>query len=195
MAIEIVDSPDPLSEASLRRYGASAEPLLVESSASRILRQELQRYCRGMINGRSFLIAGHRGAGKTTLVAKAFMDVWRESEKGGMLRALFIPLHGPSLFPTAAARAATENTKDDAKPKSDSPLDRCARPAWWGSVLNAAATNPMENYSDDTIELVRDWFDEWDEAARRWDRTRERCQELAAHPPADWQGVYEMKTK
>jgi NTE family protein len=67
----------------------------------------------------------------------------------------------------------------DAKPKSDSPLDDCARPAWWGSVLNAAATNPMEKYSDDTIELVRDWFDEWDEAARRWDRTRTRCQELA----------------
>ena len=31
------------------------------------------------------------------------------------------------------------------------------------SVLNAAATNPMENYSADTIELVRDWFDEWNE--------------------------------
>jgi hypothetical protein len=48
------------------------------------------------------------------------------------------------------------------------------------SVLSAAATNPLENYSDDTIELVRDWFREWDEAARRWDRTQERCQELAA---------------
>ena len=113
MAIEIIDSPDPLSEASLRRFDAAAEPLLVESSASRILRQELIRYCQGMINGRSFLIAGHRGAGKTTLVAKAFMDVRRESARGvSMLRPLFIPLHGPSLFPNPVART-------DAQPKTD----------------------------------------------------------------------------
>ena len=121
MAIQIVDSPDPLSDASLR-FDTSADPMLVESSALRILRQELQRYCRGMINGRSFLIAGHRGAGKTTLVAKAFMDVRRESEKGGMLRPLFIPLHGPSLFPTAPVRAAADGAKDDAKTKTDAQI-------------------------------------------------------------------------
>ena len=79
MAIKINDSPEPLSEASLVKRGPSSTPLLVESSASRVLRQELERYCKGLINGRSFLIAGHRGAGKTTLVAKAFMDVRQAS--------------------------------------------------------------------------------------------------------------------
>jgi NTE family protein len=68
----------------------------------------------------------------------------------------------------------------DAKPKGESRLDRSARPASWPTVLNAAATKPMENYSADTVELVRTWFDEWDDAARRYDRTQERCRELAA---------------
>jgi hypothetical protein len=103
MPIAIIDAPEPLSEESLRHRGSTAEPLLVESSASRVLRQELQRYCEGKINGRSFLIAGHRGAGKTTLVAKAFMDVHRLAEDGAaMRRPLFIALHGPSLFPNPA---------------------------------------------------------------------------------------------
>jgi NTE family protein len=67
----------------------------------------------------------------------------------------------------------------DAKPKSPSPLDGCARPASWPSVLGAAATNPMENYSADTVELVRDWFKKWDEAAARYDLSRTRCEALA----------------
>ena len=92
----------------------TAEPLLVESSASRVLRQELQRYCEGKITGRSFLIAGHRGAGKTTLVAKAFMEVLREAEEEAtMLRPLFIPLHGPSLFPRPGESAPRKLDRRD----------------------------------------------------------------------------------
>ena len=117
MPIVIVDAPEPLSDESLSRRGSTAEPLLVESSASRVLRQELQRYCEGKINGRSFLIAGHRGAGKTTLVAKAFMDVHRLAEDGApMRRPLFIALHGPSLFPNPAAHepgGATPTSKNE----------------------------------------------------------------------------------
>src|SRR5215211_6896583 len=127
MAIKIIDSPEPLSEASLTDRGATSTPLLVESSASRVLQQELRRYCLGLINGRSFLIAGHRGAGKTTLVAKALMDV-RQASGASMLRPLFIPLHGPSLFPdpamqalaakqeTAAVLAAQGSRPPDVKP-------------------------------------------------------------------------------
>jgi hypothetical protein len=76
----------------------------------------------------------------------------------------------------------------DAKPKSESRLDKCARPASFPTVLNAAATNPMENYSADTIELVRTWFREWDEVARRYDRSRERCDELAEETCGQAQG-------
>ena len=76
----------------------------------------------------------------------------------------------------------------DAKPKSESRLDKCARPASFPTVLNAAATNPMENYSADTIELVRTWFREWDDVARRYDRSRERCDELAEETCGQAQG-------
>jgi NTE family protein len=72
----------------------------------------------------------------------------------------------------------------DAKPESDSALDRRARPPGFIAVLNAAATNPMENYSADTIELLRDRFREWDAAARAFEARRERttaeCDALAA---------------
>jgi hypothetical protein len=43
-------------------------PILADSTAARILDNELGRYCRGEIRGRSFLIGGHRGAGKTTML-------------------------------------------------------------------------------------------------------------------------------
>ncbi len=115
MAIRIEDSPEPLSERSLRPGGGTL--LLVEAEATRVLKQELRRYCEGNIAGRSFLIAGHRGAGKTTLVHKAFLDVWRDCEnKAEFLRPLFIALHGPSLFPSAKPkRAAAAGEKSEAQ--------------------------------------------------------------------------------
>ena len=122
MPIEIVDYPDPLSEGSLRGRGRGTEPVLVESSASRVLRHELERYCRGRINGRSFLIAGHRGAGKTTLVAKAFSDIYRKSEDGAaMLRPLFISLHGPSLFPEPAEKPRPEAPANEPVQEGEKP--------------------------------------------------------------------------
>ena len=67
----------------------------------------------------------------------------------------------------------------DAKPKSDPRQDRCARPPGIFTVLNAAATNPMENYSSDTVERVRLWFNEWDKAAIDYDARRTGCNALA----------------
>ena len=109
MAIPIQIPPEPLSRNSLLpKY----EPLLIESRAYRLLRQELRRYCAGDVNGRSFLISGHRGAGKTTLVASAFLSVLGNSEGRGehpdkkLLRPLYVPLHGPNLLPDPG-RAST----------------------------------------------------------------------------------------
>jgi len=69
----------------------------------------------------------------------------------------------------------------DAKPRAPSRLDRSARPPWFGTVLNAAATTPMENYSSDTVESVRRWFDD---QLGRYSRDRralqDRCNALAA---------------
>ena len=99
MAIQILDSADPLSDASLRSDSDSGVRN-AQSAAGRVLRLELTRYCRGEVNGRSFLVAGHRGAGKTTMVADALDKVLRRSRLPDehLLRPLPIFLHGPSLF-------------------------------------------------------------------------------------------------
>ena len=66
------------------------------------------RYCDGEVTGRSFLIAGHRGAGKTTMVSNAHLQAVREA--GRRIRAarpLIVWLHGPSLFPQDRASLTT----------------------------------------------------------------------------------------
>ncbi|MCB9852248.1 MAG: hypothetical protein H6819_04065 [Phycisphaerales bacterium] len=51
--------------------GDAAKPDLIRSVELDVFERELKRYCRGEVEGRSFLVAGHRGAGKTTLVRHA----------------------------------------------------------------------------------------------------------------------------
>lgn len=51
------------------------EPVFAESKAFELLSRDLRRYVRDEIAGRSFLIAGHRGAGKTTTVVEAVRRV------------------------------------------------------------------------------------------------------------------------
>jgi hypothetical protein len=66
----------------------------------------MERYCAGEVNGRSFLISGHRGAGKTTLVSNAFLRVWSDRARiGSDMRPLLVLLHGPTLFPHTLATA------------------------------------------------------------------------------------------
>jgi NTE family protein len=67
----------------------------------------------------------------------------------------------------------------DAKPESEAPSDQRARPPGVITVLNAAGTNPMENYSSDTVERIRLWFKEWDSAAINFKVRRDGCDELA----------------
>jgi hypothetical protein len=53
----------------------SGEPHHATSRAYELLCRDLHRYSRDEIAGRSYLIAGHRGAGKTTMVARAILEV------------------------------------------------------------------------------------------------------------------------
>jgi hypothetical protein len=102
VALRIRETPEPLSLAS---YDLQRDSLVIGSNASRLLIQELRRYCRREITGRSFLISGHRGAGKTTLVNSAILESWKESERSGTQgRPLFVPIHGPSLFRMAGGK-------------------------------------------------------------------------------------------
>lgn len=58
----------------------------------------------------------------------------------------------------------------DAKPEGEPKIDASARPPGIFTVLNAAATKPMENYSADTVQMADLWIDRWKvevSAARR----------------------------
>ncbi len=114
---------------------------LVQSRAGDALKAAIRRYVAGEISGRAFLIAGHRGAGKTTLVRRVVDELidevlGREDEraKSPILpdsilampqRPLLVRLHGPSLLldelpgpgagerpPATAATAATADVPE-----------------------------------------------------------------------------------
>jgi hypothetical protein len=75
-----VDDGPPLQTFMDLKIKSTCEPLahnpvlgsaFAESDTYRRLHREMERYVSGQTNGGSFLIAGHRGAGKTWLVHKA----------------------------------------------------------------------------------------------------------------------------
>lgn len=97
----------------------------IKSKAYDTLQRELTRYVKGEVPGRSFLIAGHRGAGKTSLVRQVVEDLNRaiidkaveaakakDGDKGRMFdqqRPLLVKLHGPSLLaPVKKAESAPQ---------------------------------------------------------------------------------------
>jgi hypothetical protein len=98
MGILIHQDADPLSAFS--SDPDNSVPVRAASASAQLLRQELERYCSDMTEGRSFLIAGHRGSGKTTLVLSVIGEVLRlqRDTRPKWLRPLPILLHGPSLF-------------------------------------------------------------------------------------------------
>jgi hypothetical protein len=104
MALRILDSPEPYTEASeaRRAYNAPGDwrrTRFAESEVYRRLCREVYRYATGDISGRSYLIAGHRGSGKTTAVLKAIEDTeWRLRGEGAR-RPLVVRLYGPDLLP------------------------------------------------------------------------------------------------
>ncbi|MEX2283838.1 MAG: hypothetical protein WEE89_15240 [Gemmatimonadota bacterium] len=101
---------------------------MVETDASRLLQAELERYCERELNGRSFLIAGHRGAGKTTLVANAFLEAFKRAERGPLpVRPLLIQLHGPDLLPWPERKPPpVPKPKEGETPKPEVPPEEMA---------------------------------------------------------------------
>jgi hypothetical protein len=88
------------------------------SQAFNVLQRDLRRYLRGEVAGRSILISGHRGAGKTALVARAIQDCEREVMTDAVRpidprqrslppqRPLLVKLHGPTLLAIDAPKPA-----------------------------------------------------------------------------------------
>lgn len=73
----------------------------------------------------------------------------------------------------------------DAKPRSQPARDRKASPPNVLSVLSAAASKPMANYSTESVELVRNRFREWQNAALDYEALRPVCEEIAARACRD----------
>jgi hypothetical protein len=96
MAIYIRSNAEPFTLATM---ASGKSPILANSGAGRILEHELRRYCNGEVRGRSFLVAGHRGTGKTTMVENAVLNFQRLAQAGDIrLKPLPIYLQGPTLF-------------------------------------------------------------------------------------------------
>jgi hypothetical protein len=95
-----LDWPAPWSPAA-RDSTVEAEKALaglVQSEVQGRLAAEIDRYAVGKVSGRAFLLAGHRGVGKTTTVAAAIQQVYTSCVRTKLpYRPLLVRLHGPSL--------------------------------------------------------------------------------------------------
>src|SRR5580658_2600016 len=112
----------------------------MESEAYRVLKTSLNRYAAGELSGRAFLISGHRGMGKTTLVARAVQDCNETAfadranlaadgdgerlRQRGLHRLLLVRLHGPSLV----AKPAAIQKKSNEEPTKKGPENAAALP-------------------------------------------------------------------
>lgn len=185
MPLRILESPEPLSENSFSIARDAREPILIGSDAARLLANELRQYCAGEITGRSFLIAGHRGSGKTTLVAKAFLEIWKESERGtGIRRPLLVALNGPSLFsmPQSAGAPAQDSGAGTAvvAPRAASTAEKDT-PEQEDAVSATAAQRPVKTEVQRVLEQIILALHR--ATAREFsDRFRSRARELAEQP-------------
>ena len=93
MALRVRSSADPMA-------GIAVGGVLASCDAARLLVNELGRYCNSRILGRSVLVAGYRGAGKSTLVDNAIGQLTSRSRQGlePNLRPLPVQLLGPNVF-------------------------------------------------------------------------------------------------
>jgi hypothetical protein len=138
----------------------------MQSENYRVLCAALDRYAAGELAGQSFLISGHRGAGKTTLVTRAVQDcndtafgerVRHASDRTasdeeklrelGLRRLLLVKLHGPSLVavPEAARdKPSEEKTPDGEKASLESGPGEAARKPPAGEKALALITVALE---------------------------------------------------
>lgn len=93
---------------------------LASCFASQLLERELQQYCDAELSGRSMLVAGLRGAGKTWLVEGTLKRLIRRSRQGPSpkRRPLVVRLTGPQIFDVL-----NDEPEEDAADKPSSAAD------------------------------------------------------------------------
>lgn len=124
MTLVIKESPEPLTAAS-----ETSAPILAECDAYRSLLRDILRYSRRETVGRSVLIAGHRGSGKTTLVRLAIQEAQKNlKDEPKATRPLLVPLHGPDLLGGESMLAQAKD-RDAPAAAPDKKTDQKAKPA------------------------------------------------------------------
>lgn len=96
MPLTIKSKPEPWTERAAAG-GVENRPILATSRASERLKLAMLRYVRGEIAGRAYLISGHRGSGKSTLVYNAVAEVLDQLGSEHR-RPLLVRLNGPDLL-------------------------------------------------------------------------------------------------
>ncbi len=117
MSFRVKTLAEPFSE-----HAKAEPPILAQSAEYQRLRFDLERYTKGEILGRSYLIGGHRGSGKTMMVHHAIEELIRRSQ-GLPNRPLFVRLHGPDLLPPILL----EEKQSEAPPASPAAADAAAK--------------------------------------------------------------------
>jgi hypothetical protein len=116
--LRVTPAPEPLTPAAVGTKLKFAQP-----AAYRLLFYEMCRYGKREISGRSILVSGSRGAGKTTVVRLAIEMAARQTDL--QAKPILIGLHGPDLF-TPAPRTPPTSEADTAKKRSDKAADKNA---------------------------------------------------------------------
>lgn len=140
MPITVWIPPEPLAGApGFEADTNSRLPDLAESQARHSLYSILQRYCNREIAGRSILIAGHRGAGKTTLVKGVIQKLRQDAFRATTVSPgappppfaipLYVQIHGPDLLGGESVLGLAGVDEAKSPPAANSPSSSAPDPA------------------------------------------------------------------
>ena len=148
--------PTPAPAAPLADWPRPLLPPFIATAELVQLKQELTRYLSSEIPGRSFLIAGHRGTGKTSLVRRAVDELaddllvqstreefygvpsaGRRLPNGPFQRPILVKLHGPTML------------------KSDVIVTKPAEPGSNGETTTTVEAGPHSALLQITVALYR----------------------------------------
>jgi len=170
-------------------------PPFMSSSTHARLVLDLRRYVDGEIAGRSYLIAGHRGAGKTKLTLRAIEDLVYDRlqkvlqaddglvmSRSNLQRPLLVKLHGPSLLDPLPSKSSQKESKSRGrKAKDESQGEAEARGSEGDQSAQPVAKAALSQIAIALYRaLARDISEGYRFKARRLRRRGGQGQELAA---------------
>jgi hypothetical protein len=130
----------------------------IDSAVRRALTQDIVRFARGELNGRSYLISGHRGAGKTTLSLVSIEQACTELRREGLpTRPMLVRLHGPSLLDPE--HLGTMEPDEPALLEAEAPTRPALEPKQLTDVLIRVTTELYHAVSTEFVERLHDAVD------------------------------------